>query len=224
MKKFLVGLTMVLMGLILMVPGAFAYSINVGDYVKFVDGPGASPGGSFGVKIKDGTTYPTTPDFYTFCLEGGEYIDFSSTFYVYDISGVAYNGSIGIAGDPLNNETAYLYTQFALGSIANTITNSTALQIAIWAFENEKGYSINSNDIYSGGVAISNTLAQTYADNAIGAGWRTTGNVKVMNIRYNNANGALAQSQLVYVPEPGILLLLGLGLIGVAGIRRKFKS
>jgi hypothetical protein len=36
--------------------------------------------------------------------------------------------------------------------------------------------------------------------------------------------GFAAQSQLMPVPEPLSLLLLGLGLIGVAGIRRKFKG
>ncbi|PKN71263.1 MAG: hypothetical protein CVU54_02240 [Deltaproteobacteria bacterium HGW-Deltaproteobacteria-12] len=49
--------------------------------------------------------------------------------------------------------------------------------------------------------------------------WRRTGNRGLLNRATYNITGTQAQ-----VPEPATMLLLGFGLVGLAGIRRKFKG
>jgi hypothetical protein len=61
----------------------------------------------------------------------------------------------------------------------------------------------------------------TLAESAISTGeWSGLGNVRVLNL-VNIDTDANQQSLLTLVPEPMTLLLLGFGLVGLAGLRRK---
>lgn len=189
---------------------AYAYPIEVGDSVKFQNGTyGTTAGGEFNIIDAANGDFL----FKTFCLEYSEHLNYSSTFIVDSISDTAYGGGYedgvpAVDGDPISDETKWLYWNFVTGGleIATDYTYSdsgiNALQRAIWYLEGEI-------------ASLTDSLAEALIDAAgvaIAAG-DSLGNVKVMNVSFEN--GGLAQSQLVAdvapVPEPSTLLLMSAG-------------
>jgi hypothetical protein len=122
-------------------------SLSVGDRVRFTDLTGSTGGGEFGVHLKDhanpfaGNT-ESAELFRTFCLEKNEYIDFHKNgFIVESISTAAENGGLGgPQPDPISAETAWLYYNFARGSLSGYLGDMASadnLQKALWGFEDE---------------------------------------------------------------------------------------
>ena len=141
-----------------------------------------------------------------------EYMDFSSTFVVNAVSTTPDDPS----GIPLDQRTAYLYTQFRNGTLANynygpggigDATSANLLQNAIWYFEGE-------------GVSGAGNLFVDAANAAVSSGaWSGLGNVRVMNLFYQD--GRKAQDQLTTVPEPSTMVLLGSGVAALCFRRRR---
>jgi hypothetical protein len=166
-----------------------------------------------------------TPSFQTFCVETDEYISEGGTYQA-EISTTAIKGGKNTKlGDDLGFHTAYLYQQFATGSLSGydyeagsgRLASADALQNAIWFLEQEI-------DTPSSDAAAFVQMAV----NAVGVGvgvytpsgnatWgKTLGGVRVLNL-FIGAETDHYQSQLYLVPLPGAVLLgfLGLGYAGV---------
>jgi hypothetical protein len=203
--------------------------ITAGDSIRFFDKEGSTGGGEFGVAELPAYNVEL---FRTFCLEKTEHIDFSKYgFKVVGVTTTAYDGSVGPAGDPLDPMTAYLYTAFVKHTLvsgydytagtAQHIADANALQHAIWFIEQEPG------------VAPLAGKALAFYNEAVAAGWKTLGDVRVLNLEWNApgdpftkrqyAEGTKAQDVLYIVPEPSVMILLGLGLVGI-GVSRRRRS
>lgn len=210
--------------------------ILVGDKIRFADsfGDNDTGGGLFNVSVYSTTSTSTLKgSFLSLCVERDENISFGSTYYnVAGISKAAVNGGVNVPGsgsDPLDVRTAWLYTNYmetpsALNGVgtwatANDEDRGTALQLAVWLFEQE----INAVNAFGAQVnANATSLASALVAAAGAAGWTDTGRVYVLNL--TTLSGGVAQDQLYIspVPEPSsyALLAAGLGLMGWAGRRK----
>jgi hypothetical protein len=192
----------------------------VGTKVQLSDGTyGTTNGGEFWIKSQSALF----SDFISFCIEKNEYIDYSSSFTIESISDSAVEGGQGGGNpDPLSGAAAWLYYHYIRGDLGYQYSNdlANAVQIAIWALEGEYAPS-----------SLSGLALALYNDALYHGSWTGENGyaVRVMNLMWpGGSKWTYAQSQLclVYVPEPGTLMLLGLGLlaVGVAGNRMRHRK
>lgn len=162
--------------------------------------------------------------FFSFCIEYNEHISPPATY-----DAAISNGSIsgGVSGavsgtDIISNGTAWLYKQFAKGTLAGydytygNRTTAAALQAAIWYLEGEIA------TISAGNIFYNAAVAQFGASTAVANNNGVSG-VKALNLGTSPLYAK--QDQLVYipgVPDNGwTVALLGFGMLALFAIKRK---
>ncbi|HZW11205.1 MAG TPA: hypothetical protein VFF69_14985 [Phycisphaerales bacterium] len=184
--------------------------------VVFADGPGSTQGGIFHAA----TTAHGSFD--TFCVEIGEGLSFGFTYEYTIDTDAKYNGQDQNFTNPLDADTAFIYTAFRQDQIRTLLGKpnmtdeelANAVQLAVWAIENAQ--STNNADALS--------LVQAAADAIDGGEWSGLGSVRVLNVWDPGHVGDPAhakQDTLVIVPLPSGAGLAGAGLLAVGLVSRR---
>lgn len=192
-----------------------------------------SDGGEFQAK--------TTPqEILGLSLDGSSFQTFCVQSQVYFHPGTSYNYSLSLAtipgAVPLTKGTAWLFDQFSVEALsgydytlgAGRKASAGKLQAAIWYFQ---GQTFPNNDFLAWGNGVPGSDAFTDAAIAALGGLANamlpsdgSEGVRVMNLTTIDGKN-YAQNWLARVPDGGTtLLMLGMGLSGLAFLSRRMRS
>ncbi len=186
---------------VLLAAPAFPLQLTVGDIIQVSQtGNNHSRGGEF---LITGDS-----EGYTFCAETGEEVVLGAEYIVVSVDIYADTGA-GRTSPFLTPNEAYLMTQYWSGAYIGR--SYSALQQALWYLQGASSnfYTLNSQVAW-------------FVSEAVNASWNDIGHVRIASLE--TASGKKAQDVYVQaVPEPGTLLLFGLGL-SILFYRKKIFS
>jgi hypothetical protein len=221
MKKLVMIISLMMALSLLVAPAAMAGTISAGDYVTLTGYNGLDNAGIMTYSVShDGGKDVFSYD--TFCIQDNVYIWANNAYLVASLSNnVGYFSPNAPAGaGPLNQAVDYLFARFASGvynyqlyTDPNKLSNQADLQRLLWSLQGS-GLPYTS----SAGTAWATDLFNYEHDSSLQHSWGT----EVINIVSGDTD---IQNQLYHpVPEPTTMLLLGLGLMGVAVARKKLQN
>jgi hypothetical protein len=218
--------------------GLLIAPMAMADQVKLVGGSGYGPyqtgqGGEFTFRILDSNldwilnSYvvektsdlvgaPYLHNFQTFCVERNEYVHANEGF------DVTIGNTTIFGGKPLTQGAAWLYHEFQTGKLdydyATGGTDTGELQNTIWW---AMGLANTNGDTNQFGVLVKNKLGDAWDDENNGLYPVAILHLWVPGLEHTTDNARQDQLVCVPVPEPGILILLGIALSAVGlGARR----
>jgi hypothetical protein len=151
-------------------------------------------------------------DFYTYCLDLTKTLIDPQAFEVKDANSFAPDG----------NQVAWLVSTYApfIHTLSGATANAMAagLQMAIWNVLYDSDF-----DASAGSLRSSTTSAVYYANQYLGTlnTALATGPLTAQAIWLDTNSG---QDQVTVVPEPGSILLLGIGTLAVLARRRRINA